>query len=417
MVRKENTMLVYACLPSYRLLEDRYRMFAEMCGGGVRVRIVLLHGEHPPISNFPPGLERFCLPDQVRGLARAKYMRKLIVPAPWPQRTVIHDTFLGQMSLIMRNRWTIGPHRGNLINVLSLYSPTPGFFLKGKWLTGPNRIRPADMFAYVLTEGRHLAMEFASCHFADGIVGNTEEIVAGVRRYYGIPADRTRFMPAEVDPDFFTPGPARRKELNLPAEDKIILYVGNFQRRKGFDLAISTFENLASRIPATRLVAVGRMPEEPGVKWSEDILRSSPAASRIDVRDRVERGILRDLYRSADVLFLPSRSEGSPRVVKEAMSCGLPVVSSGIPGLQAVDPGEECVVQVRRFDPVSFSDALARLLSDDAARAKRIEAGRRLVARDLSTKVVAQRMLRFYDELFDSRRRRASAKTLSWHPQ
>ena len=50
----------------------------------------------------------------------------------------------------------------------------------------------------------------------------------------------------------------------------------------------------------------------------------------------VEKGRLREIYRSADCLVNPSLYEGMPNVVLEAMACGLPVIASRVPGNDAV---------------------------------------------------------------------------------
>ena len=75
---------------------------------------------------------------------------------------------------------------------------------------------------------------------------------------------------------------------------------------------------------------------------------------------------LPDWYRSADVFVLPSRSEGIPNVLLEAMACGTPVVATRVGGIPEIAPGLRPGL-VPPGDPQALADAIARTLSGAAA--------------------------------------------------
>jgi glycosyltransferase involved in cell wall biosynthesis len=87
-------------------------------------------------------------------------------------------------------------------------------------------------------------------------------------------------------------------------------------------------------------------------------------------------------YRMADVLVLPSHSEGSPNVLLEGMAAGVPVVATAVGGVpEIVRPGESALL-VRPHDPRGLADAIRLLLTDaDLARRLAANAGARIVER------------------------------------
>lgn len=128
-----------------------------------------------------------------------------------------------------------------------------------------------------------------------------------------------RFIPNGVDTSVFTYGdPAQRRaarqRLGLPAERRIVLYVGRFLFMKG----LPVIEQLARRNPHVLFVLIGAGPLDPR-DWH---------LPNVVVREFQAQAGLRDYYWSGDVLILPSTGEGFPLVVMEAMVCGTPVIVS-----------------------------------------------------------------------------------------
>jgi glycosyltransferase involved in cell wall biosynthesis len=107
---------------------------------------------------------------------------------------------------------------------------------------------------------------------------------------------------------------ALRRELELPPDGVLALFVGRFIEKKGLRL----MRELATARPTVHFVFVGDGPLDPNA-WS---------LPNVVVRSAVPQSDLRRYYQASDVLVLPSVGEGFPLVIQEGCCCGIPVVIS-----------------------------------------------------------------------------------------
>jgi glycosyltransferase involved in cell wall biosynthesis len=123
--------------------------------------------------------------------------------------------------------------------------------------------------------------------------------------------------------------------------------------------------------------------------------------------DRVPNGVtfmgaqprtaVAELYRAADVFVLPSRREGLPVALMEAMSCGLPCVASLLPGATdtlIVDGVSGRLVPVGDVD--AFSNAIAEMLRDPVRANAMGAAARQIVLDRFASDKIAECWLRSY---------------------
>ncbi len=154
-----------------------------------------------------------------------------------------------------------------------------------------------------------------------------------------------------------------------------MLFVGRVVYQKGLDLLLEALAGIAT-IPWEMVVA--------GDGSQREALGSRARALGIGERIRFAgwlRGdeILR-AYREANLFVFPSRHEGMPNAVLEAMAAGLPVVASRIAGSEELVESGETGLLVPPEDSASLRQALATLLPDAPRRAAMGAAGRRRVA-------------------------------------
>jgi glycosyltransferase involved in cell wall biosynthesis len=102
------------------------------------------------------------------------------------------------------------------------------------------------------------------------------------------------------------------------------------------------------------------------------------------------------LLAGCDVFCLPSRMEGMPLVVLEAMAQGKPVVATAVGGTGELVVDGETGVLVPPDDVDALAGALARLLSDSELARRMGEAGRARVERDFSLAASTARVLSLY---------------------
>ena len=176
----------------------------------------------------------------------------------------------------------------------------------------------------------------------------------------GIPPERIATTPNGVDSDlFFVRDKSKsRRELGLPAGDRVIVYVGRLSEEKGLPTLIEAAGRLRKARREFRLYMVGEGP----------LLESLQArAGELDLGESV-RFVGRDHHHriavwlgACDVLCLPSLREGCPNVVLEALSSGRPVVASrvgAIPDLVSAETG----ILVNARDAAKLAEALGEAL-------------------------------------------------------
>ncbi|MGE0254624.1 MAG: glycosyltransferase [Alphaproteobacteria bacterium] len=170
-----------------------------------------------------------------------------------------------------------------------------------------------------------------------------------------VPATRLAYVPNPL------PAPERAAQGQ---REWIVLAVGRLHRQKAFDVLLPAFAMAARDRPAWRLVIIGD---------GEERKRLRDDADSLGIGHRVEwTGVVGDVgpwYRRASVFALPSRHEGMPNALLEAMAHGLPpVITDALPGpLELVRDGESGLV-VRAEDVADLAAALARLMDDTALR-------------------------------------------------
>lgn len=184
------------------------------------------------------------------------------------------------------------------------------------------------------------------------ILSVSEENEAYCVERLGIAPERVTVIPNAVDLDTFRPmgRAAMREKHGLPVDEPIVAFLGHFIDRKG---PLRVLEAL-SKVPGARGVFLG---EGEQVPRGPEVLHAG----------RVPHAEVPEWLSAADVFVLPTRAEGSPNAVLEAMACGLPVVASSIPAVrEVVDPAQGLLVGPD--DVESMARAIGRLLEDDVLR-------------------------------------------------
>lgn len=243
----------------------------------------------------------------------------------------------------------------------------------------------------------HAALDGWSARLSTVLVAPATEIAEATSAMYRVPASRFRVInnapaaspvPAGFDRE------AARRALVGDAAGPVVVCVARLQAEKGIDELIEATAALREELPGLRVVVVGGGPEE-------ERLRALVAERGVEDAMLLlgRRSDVGELLAVADLFCLPSRHEGLPLSVLEAMTAGLPVVATAVGGLPSLLTDGEDGLLVAPRDPAALAAALRRALTDDDLARRIAAAGQALVSREHSLAAVARRYAELYREL------------------
>ncbi len=190
----------------------------------------------------------------------------------------------------------------------------------------------------------------------------SEHVRATMRRRLLVPSDRITVIPRGRDPEALgrrsdERGARTRRILGIEPATPVVLAVARHDHAKGLDVAIDAAAALRTRRPHLALLIAG--PDGP--ETSALRRRAEPHGTLVRFLGR--RDDVADLMAAADVLAFPSRREGMPGTLIEALALELPVVATALPSIAEVLGTAPRLVPAG--DPVAFAGELDAALAGD----------------------------------------------------
>ena len=170
---------------------------------------------------------------------------------------------------------------------------------------------------------------------------------------YGVPKEKIIIEPNGTNLEKFKPRNKKetRQKLDLPLNEKIVLFVGRFIENKGPLRVQDALLSLPNGVVSIFIGSGDQQPIHP------NIIFSGP----------VSHQVVAEFMSSADVFVLPTLHEGSSNVIIEAMACGLPIVSSDIPEISAIcKPSFSILINPKNVKEIS--EALTLILTNHRLR-------------------------------------------------
>jgi L-malate glycosyltransferase len=209
-------------------------------------------------------------------------------------------------------------------------------------------------------------------------------------RQTGASAERVEIIPHGVDTDVFHRSEYAARELGLSADRINLLYVGRLSPEKNVSLLIRAVGKLNDDAwgPNFQLHLVGAGPQEEELRSLVTRLR---LGTQVAFHGRLPLADLPRWYSAADVVVLPSKSEGLPRVMLEAMACGTPFIGTRISGVvDHIRDGENGFI-VDSDDEPALASRL-RVVREQPLHARQIgRRGQEYVVRHLTWPLVVRR--------------------------
>lgn len=200
---------------------------------------------------------------------------------------------------------------------------------------------------------------------ADGIVAVSQDLAENMIAL-GANPERVRVIYCGVEKHLFHPGskPAARQIVGFQGTEPQLLFVGNLVPVKGIDVLLKACARLRDEQHEYRLHIVGEGPLKASLVAQAESLA---IGNRIQWHGSIPQVELPNWYRAADLLVLPSRSEGVPNVLLEASGCNTPWVATRVGGIPEIQH-----LGVNRIVASESVDELAVAINDLMAASSQI---------------------------------------------
>lgn len=211
------------------------------------------------------------------------------------------------------------------------------------------------------------------------------------------PACHTIYLPNGIDPAHLKPArdpSLMRWDLKLSRRAPVIAMIGRLAPVKGADLFLWAAHRMLRPRPDLRFLVIGDGPERSRLEAQARELGLDGSLQFLGHRDD-----LPDLLQIVDILLMPSRHEGMPMSLLEALALGKPVVAAAVGGIPEVIRDQEQGLLVAPENPVQLADACLALLAQPV-RARELGAqARQRVLRDFSSTRTAANVAALYGRL------------------
>jgi len=223
----------------------------------------------------------------------------------------------------------------------------------------------------------HLVVDrvtYDGCRFT---IGNSPSVIEHLATHARIPRDRLRLVRGGIDPAAIrATGAIQRATLGVPNDSPTVLWVGRLDPVKGLSILLESFRVVGDETNA-HLCLVGGGPIREQLERRVRELRLSDRVHFLGPRADVGA-----LLKAADVFVFPSRTEGLPNALLEAMAAACPVVTTDVPGCRDLIVNEQTGLLVPYGDTHALAGAVRRLLGDRGLAARLGEQAARIVESD-----------------------------------
>jgi glycosyltransferase involved in cell wall biosynthesis len=243
--------------------------------------------------------------------------------------------------------------------------------------------------------------------FENGMLERSDKIIAvseytkrELLKYYELNENKIRVIHNGVAVDKFKPTNDKLKakaELGFNPEDKAILYVGRLYARKGLFTLIESMPTVVRRFRNVKFIISGK-------GLSNEMKKLVDHATKLGVKDNIVfTGYFPDkklpkLYQAADIFAFSTFYENLPFAILEALSSGLPVVTTNVGGIpEIIDDGKNGFL-VEPFNSEQLADRILYFLENPSAASEFGCLGRKIMEERFDWRLVVKKVLKVYDE-------------------
>ncbi|MEU0567483.1 glycosyltransferase [Nonomuraea sp. NPDC005983] len=236
-----------------------------------------------------------------------------------------------------------------------------------------------------------LALERVVTRVTDHVVANAVAVAEEARVVEGVPARKVSVIYNGLPASAFHEAEPECVDTSWP----VVVCVANLRSVKGLQFLVDAAGMLLRRGRPCTVVLVGEGAER-------GRLEAQASALGVDVRFVGAHAETAGFLACADVVVLPSLSEGLSNAVMEAMAAGRPVVATSVGGTPELLEGRGVLVPAA--DPVALAEGIARLVDDPDLAASLGAAARAWAGKNLNLDVMVDEHVHLYHRLLETRR-------------
>jgi len=173
----------------------------------------------------------------------------------------------------------------------------------------------------------------------------------------GAKREKIKLINEPVDTGLFKP-----VIKNISKKSRTILFIGRFSPEKGAKYLVQAMPKIIKVFPQAKLKMIGQGNEK---KELINLTKNLNIKNSIEFKGEIPNNQLRQFYTQADVLVIPSLSEGLPKVLLEALASGLPVIGTKVGGIPEVvkDGYNGLLIESKSSDEIAKS--IIKLFSNE----------------------------------------------------
>ncbi|MEK7756021.1 MAG: glycosyltransferase, partial [Planctomycetota bacterium] len=231
---------------------------------------------------------------------------------------------------------------------------------------------------------------YDGCRFT---IGNSPSVIEHLAAHARIPRDQLRLVRGGIDPaPIQAAKPIERTSLGLPQDAEMVLWVGRLDPVKGLSLLIESFRLIHEETNA-HLCLAGAGPIREQLERQVRGLQLAHCVHFLGPRADVAA-----LLKTADVFVFPSRTEGLPNALLEAMAAACPIVTTDVPGCRDLIVNGQTGLVVPYGDTLALAAAMRRLLRDHALAAQLGAQASEVVGTEWNIRLTYEAYAALYDE-------------------
>jgi glycosyltransferase involved in cell wall biosynthesis len=298
-------------------------------------------------------------------------------------------------------------HREHGIDVVSASDPFGGGLvsLLLKWRTKSRIVMQIQGQVLRLPKGKYTLLRrwlsrrttVLVCRYSDAVRCVSDEIREEALRA-GVSSAKLITVPNRCDTELFDPDrwaserQPTREEYGIGPEEWVVSFVGRVEPAKGVD---ELFEALAE-VKELRALLIGDVPEPDTISRA---LEAADMGERVKLVGPVPHEQVPRYMSASDLFILPSKHEGAPRVVLEAMAMGLPVVASAVGGIpEVVDDGVNGLL-LKESTGGEIASVFRDLMSGDRGGKEMGAVARRYVVEHRSFKPLVAQLISLHEKV------------------